>query len=178
MMSPFTQKALESLLQGITQSALSEGERLLRIRALRAGIEVVRGIRRLLLVQYVLNIACILLAIGILLTTWFVLEPLTQGRAIAFQFPLFFGLGLTLGAGALLALSVREKTWLQALDLDQQLDALSRPPAPIAPMAPAGPSPLSREELTQIVSELLDQKLAKPQPSHEPASGSPEIALK
>lgn len=155
------QSLIEQFLQVFLQNIYGEGQRRLKLKALSAGLRALNGVRKLILLQYVLMICCFLCAAGILGSSWILVSQWDSGELFILTLPLKFTLALTLLTAGTLYFTVRERTWIKAMNLERQIDALMTTPTETQESTPTVSSPgLTHEEVTSLVGQLLDEKLA------------------
>jgi len=152
-----TSSMIEQWVESLARMAVGEGQRVLRIKALAAALQVVQGLRLLLILQYVLVISCFLFAGSFFALLWSILEPLSRGQPVLLSFPVYFFASVLLLSGFVLFLTVREKSWMRVLDLNRRMAELESSNEPQAEV-PVG---LSRQEITELVSEVIDRKLSR-----------------
>jgi len=146
---------LDALLGAATERVVGEGRNLLRIKTLGFSIQLVGGVRRLLIVQYAVMIACFTWALTFAGTVFALCLEFDRGGALHFGASAFHwvGAGMLALSTAVLWLSVREKTWLKALAIEEMIDqAMADAPRAVAPSA--------HDEISRLVSRLVEAKLA------------------
>lgn len=150
------QSLIEQFLQVFLKNLYGEGQRRLKIKALSAGLRTLSGIRKLVLLQYALMISCFLCAAGLLGSTWLVVQQLSLSESFVFTLQLKFTLGLTAITGVVLYYTVRERTWINAMNLEHHIEALTALPSATQSSEQA----MSREELSLVIGQMLDEKLS------------------
>jgi hypothetical protein len=144
------ERLIEIFFDQFVKEICGEGERRIKLQAFSAGLEVIRGVRRLFLLGYFLCFACFLSAISffglgyLLAGQWF-------ARALNFSDPrLIFCAAVFGGSTLLLALTVREKKWEAAFRLRERIEELERS------SSSAG---FSEAELARLIGKIVDEKM-------------------
>jgi hypothetical protein len=133
------------------KSAYDGAERFLRARLLAASFSILRGVRRAMIMHQCMMIASFIWAMSFFATGMILCFPWSLGGAFLIHPALFFSGGSLAATSLLLYLGWREETWLQATGLKDVLRTLEEPSS----------SPVSRRELSALVDELLEERLAK-----------------
>jgi hypothetical protein len=146
----------EQIVEVYLGNLYGEGSRILKLKAVSAGVRAVNGVRRLLFLQYCLMICCFLFAATLFASAWLVLGHLSRGEPIVFDLQLKVLCTASVALGFLLYYTVREATWVKALDLERNIDELLGVQQ-AASVYPIGPS---RAELVSLIDEALEKKLS------------------
>lgn len=154
------ERLIEIFFDQIIKEICGEGERRLKLQALSACLEVVRGIRKLILLGFLYCFACFLSALSFFATGYLLVEQWhsTQPNFLDPRF-LFSGIVFVASIG-LLAITVREKRWEAAFGLKERIEGLES--------AAAQPAAFTETELALLVGKIVEQKLREH--ASEPAS--------
>ena len=151
---PELKAIIESLMAVFADHAIGAGRNFFRARTVGFFIELAAGVRRLLMVQYAVMIACFVWALAFVGTAYFLCAQYDRDGMIRMEgsATLFLGLGLLVVASTVLYLTIRERTWLKALAIEAMIDHA------MAAVPQSQPS-AAREELAALVSQLVEAKI-------------------
>lgn len=156
-------KIIETLITQLFKELCGEGERRLKLQALSACLEIVRGTRRVFITLYLFCFACFLSAISFFFSSTIIFDQFHSGEWELLNPRLLFSFGIFAFSTGLLILTVREKKWVAAFRLEERIKELERGPA-----SPGFASPIISEEiLAKLIEEALDKRL-KPQSAATP----------
>jgi hypothetical protein len=150
------------------KSVYNEGERFLRARLLSASLAIIQGVRRAIIFQQCLMMACFVWAMSFFATGMILCFPWAFGSSHFIHPALVFSAGTLAVTSVLIYFFWREKTWLKGTGLQDMLDALK---------AEDAPPPINRRELAALLDELLDEKLEKLARSRGAASAEKVLEL-
>lgn len=154
-------KFFETIITQLFKELYGEGERRIKLQALSAGLELVKGTRRVLIVLILFCFACFLSAISFFSTASVLFDQLQAGQWNFHAPRLLFSLSIFLISTGLLWLTVREKKWLAAFRLKERIQDLEGTPTPAQ-------SPVNQVITEEMIAKLIDQALEKklkPEPS-------------
>ncbi len=147
------QDLVERYLAQLLEGTLGEGKRRLTLKAISMAIDALRGVRRLLMLQYTLMIACFLWAMSFFATGWMIAER-WENSPLALTPPFVFSTGLLGAVTAVLLISVNDWLWIRATGLQKKKDELVR-----AGRKSEGNGGMSREEMALMIGQVIEAKL-------------------
>lgn len=149
----------EQLLKLLLNFVGRESLWMVRKRAIAAGNGFVRGVRYSLLLHYFILIFCFLTAMSFFASFFLVFQQLSDSGAIHFTWTLASCSIFFVICTLLLYLSIREKTWLDAIQVEKIVDDIIG----IYPDNGSHPSQSSVDynAISKIVEETLDAKFEK-----------------
>jgi hypothetical protein len=146
---------LDPILEAGVRGLCGEGRKLLQLRLNALLLRVMRGLRRALLLQYALLIACFVWALAFFSAGWMLADrgmSLFHGGG-SWPPPFLFSLALLAVASLALFLTVRERAWSSALGIPETLADWAE--------SEKAPGPPTEQELSAIVERVLERKLAE-----------------
>lgn len=145
------------LLQTLTyllQIVRNDGIDLIRIRTVTSLIRIIAGLRRLLLLNYLILITCFLNAFSLFSSIYLLANQLSEQNHFELTWTIGYCLGLFALSSMILALTLREKIWIQAFRIEELVDSALSLPKHTS-------TNLQAEEITRIVEQILASKFSK-----------------
>jgi hypothetical protein len=155
-------KLFETLVTQLFKELCGEGERRIKLQALSVCLEVVRGMRRVFITLYLFCFACFLSAISFFATSTMLFDQFHSGEWDLLNPRLLFSFWVFVVSSGLLALTVREKRWASAFDLEEKIRELQREPA--SPQQPI----ISEEMIARLIDAAIEKRL-KPESTDKTA---------
>lgn len=158
------ERIFEVLFERLVREICGEGERRIKLQAFSACLEVVLGVRGLVILTYLFCFSCFLSALSFCGAGYLLVEQWRSG-SVNFLDPrlIFFGAAWLVSTG-LLVFSARKGRWASAFGLQERIDELSRPQP--------GPG-FSEEAVVRLIERVLEErderaareaKAARPEP--------------
>ena len=142
-----------------------EGLKLIRNGAIAAATGAIRSLRYLLLLQYFLMFSCFLAALSAFTSLLLLATQLSETGSLHLTWPLGLCGVLTTLSSLLLGYTAREKTWLQASQIEVLMNqAFSTQKSTSSVGSPSTGSPSAgstndAEAIARIVEQVLERKL-------------------
>ncbi len=116
---------------------------------------MIQGLRLTLLLNYIIHIVCFLNAFSLFFGLYFLFVQFSEPANLKLTWPLGFCGGLFAITGMMLALTLREKTWIKIFHIEELVDStLSAPEA----TAKKEEEKVEIEKIKHIVEQVLASK--------------------
>lgn len=143
------ERVIEIFFDQFLKEIVGEGERRLKLQAFSACLEVIKGVRRLFLLAYVVCFTCFLSALSFFAMTFSAFEQWRMDSPNWLDPRLIFSAVIFALSTGLLALTVREKKWTGAFRLQER----------IADLEAARDAGFSEADLVRVINRVLDERL-------------------
>jgi hypothetical protein len=142
------------ILSELLKLAGHEGLRIARARATSAAIRIIHGVRKGLFLHYLISISCFLIALSLFASIYLASVQFSQQGHLKFELPLGASMGVFILFSAILYYSVREKTWVKTLQVEEVISSIFDPSHDRHENGPASP-----EAIAKMIEEIVETKL-------------------
>ncbi len=157
---------LEQILQIALEGAYDEGSRFLKVKTFGVALRMLNGVRRLLILQYVLIVACFLCAMSTFAAAFLLFDQYQTMHTFALEPKLLFALAVMGVSSFVLWLTVRESAWIRMFNIEERVEAMAQESAfsqmvDVKAMA---------EMMEQIIEKKLEERFPPKKPPAKKAS--------
>jgi len=146
---------ISQTLQELFNAAKDRGVDFLRLKALATGIRVIRGIRFLLLLNYIIIIMCSLCTLSFFYGLYLIAVAFSGNGPHYINWPAGLCGAIFLLSTGTLYLTLREKTWLKVFRIEEIVNEAIGGGEEHRSASPS----VDYEEIAHIVEKVLDAKL-------------------
>lgn len=149
------QDFLDQFLKTYLKDVFGEGGQILKIKGLTAALQVLQGVRKLALLNYVINILCMTWTLSFFASAFQIFFQ----QDIVWNAAFIFSSSTCLFSTLLLYLSIREKSWLEASGLKRMIEDMESCSSQNKDFH--SKESIDQEVLLRRIESLIDRKIAE-----------------
>ena len=150
------------LVQSIIGNLLAEGKRIVKIRTLTFALEIIKGVRSAYAYILISTVATLSLVTSFYISVFLWAAQIEAIGEFRFTIPFLVALTLFFFSALLLYYSIRERTWVNAMGLEERVNNVARPSTKEGAQHENKSPPYNAQAaIAQLIEEIIEEKLRK-----------------